>query len=110
MAPHPIRADYSYPNHLIPTEWSRKDALAIIDQTPPEVVRRARACGTPKQVAEQLQPYIAAIPEANPCWINVINYTSFLGGGNFGDGDATVDLVLDTCNHLRELNGAGALV
>jgi phthiodiolone/phenolphthiodiolone dimycocerosates ketoreductase len=110
MPPHPIRPDYSYPNHLIPTEWSRGDALEIIAQTPPEVVRRARACGTPKQVADQLQPYIAQIPEANPCWINVINYTSFLGGGSFGDGDAQVDLVRETCNHLREYNGQAAPV
>ena len=105
MDPHPIRDDYSYPNHLIPTEWSREDAMAIIEQTPPEVVRRARCSGTPGQVAEQLQPYIEAIPESNPCWINVINYSSFFGGGSFGDPDSEVDLVLDTCNHLRELNG-----
>jgi hypothetical protein len=69
------------------------------------VVRRARCCGTPQQVAEQLQPYIAAIPESNPCWINVINYSSFFGGGSFGDPDSEVDLVLETCNHLRQLNG-----
>jgi len=66
MPPHPIRDDYSYPNHLIPTEWSREDAMAVIDKTPPEVVRRARCCGTPENVASQLQPYIEAIPESNP--------------------------------------------
>ena len=102
---HPIRPDYSYPNHLLPTNWSREDALRIIEQTPPEIVRRARACGTPKSVADQLQPYIEAIPAANDCWINVINYTSFLGGGNFGDPNSAVDLVLETCNHLRAMNG-----
>ena len=105
MAPHPIRDDYSYPNHLIPTEWSREDAMAIIDETPAEVVRRARCCGTPQQVAEQLQPYVEAIPDTNPCWINVINYSSFFGGGSFGDPDSEVDLVLETCDHLRAMNG-----
>jgi phthiodiolone/phenolphthiodiolone dimycocerosates ketoreductase len=105
MGTHPIRPDYAYPNHLIPTDWSREDALAVIDQVPPEVVRRARACGTPTQVADQLQPYIEAVPEANPCWINVINYTSFLGGGSFGDPDSATDLVLETCNELRRRNG-----
>jgi len=105
LGAHPIRPDYAYPAHLIPTDWSREDALKIIDATPSEVVRRARACGTPRQVAAQLQPYIDAIPAANQCWINVINYASFLGGGAFGDPDSQVDLVLETCNHLRALNG-----
>jgi len=105
MGEHPIRPDYAYPAHLIPTDWSREDALKIIDATPSEVVRRARACGTPQQVAAQLQPYIEAIPAANECWINVINYSSFLGGGAFGDPDSAVDLVLETCNYLREMNG-----
>ena len=91
--------------HLIPTDWSREDALKIIDATPSEVVRRARACGTPASVAAQLQPYIDAVPAANQVWINVINYSSFLGGGAFGDPDSQVDLVLETCNHLREMNG-----
>lgn len=105
MGDHPIRPDYAYPAHLIPTDWSREDAMRIIDATPAEVVRRARACGTPLQVATELQQYIEAIPAANECWINVINYSTFLGGGNFGDPDSDVDLVSETCNHLREMNG-----
>jgi phthiodiolone/phenolphthiodiolone dimycocerosates ketoreductase len=105
LGEHPIRPDYSYTTHLLPTEWSREDALKIIDKTPPEVVRRARACGTPKSVADQLQAYIAAVPESNEVWVNVINYTSFLGSGNFGDPADQVDLVLESCNHLRALNG-----
>jgi phthiodiolone/phenolphthiodiolone dimycocerosates ketoreductase len=105
MGEHAIRPDYSYPNHLLPTEWSREDALKVIDQIPPEVVRHARACGTPRSVAEQIQPYIDAVPAANDVWVNVINYTSFLGGGNFGDPTNAVDLVLETVNHLRRLNG-----
>jgi phthiodiolone/phenolphthiodiolone dimycocerosates ketoreductase len=105
LGEHPIRPDYSYPTHLLPTEWSREDALKIIDKTPPEVVRRARACGTPKSVADQLQAYIAAVPESNEVWVNVINYTSFLGSGNFGDPADQIDLVLETCNQLRAMNG-----
>jgi phthiodiolone/phenolphthiodiolone dimycocerosates ketoreductase len=102
---HPIRPDYSYPTHLVPTEWSREDALQVIEKTPAEIVRRARACGTPKSVADQLQAYIAAVPASNPVWVNIINYTSFLGGGSFGDPADEVDLVLETCNHLRRMNG-----
>lgn len=45
------------------------------------------------------------MPESNEVWVNVINYTSFLGSGNFGDPADEVDLVLETCNHLRALNG-----
>ncbi len=110
MGDHPIRPDYAYPAHLVPTDWSREDAMKIIEATPPEIVRRARSCGTPMQVATELQQYIEAIPAQNECWINVINYSTFFGGGNFGDvasgeGDSGVDLVLETCNHLREMNG-----
>lgn len=68
-------------------------------------MRRARACGTPKQVARELQGYVEAVPEANEVWVNVINCTSFLGGGSFGDPGDAVDLVLETCNHMGALSG-----
>lgn len=98
---HPIRPDYSYSRDIISTDWSREDTLAIIERTPPEIVRRSRACGTPAQVADQLQPYI----EAGANWLNIINYASFVGSGNFADAAASQGLVGETIRRLRERNG-----
>jgi phthiodiolone/phenolphthiodiolone dimycocerosates ketoreductase len=57
---NPLGENYSYPRDLIPMEWSREDALKIVEQVPPEMVRNMRFCGTPRQVAEMIQPFIEA--------------------------------------------------
>jgi phthiodiolone/phenolphthiodiolone dimycocerosates ketoreductase len=98
---HPIRPDYNYARDLVAMDWSREDALAIVDQTPPAAVRLSRFCGTPAQVADQLQPYI----EAGADWLNIINYTAFVGSGDFGDAAASQDHLMDTVRLLRERNG-----
>lgn len=98
---HPIRPDYNYSRDIISTDWSRADTLAVIDKVPSSVVRKARACGTPKQVADQLQPYI----DAGLNWLNIINYAAFVGSGNFADSAASLALVTETVRILRERNG-----
>jgi len=57
---NPMGADFAYARDLIPMEWSREDALRIVDQVPTAMVRKLRMCGTPVQVAEMIQPYIEA--------------------------------------------------
>ena len=98
---HPIRPDYTYARDLISMDWSREDALAIIEKTPPEIVRKARITGTPAQVAAQIQPYI----EGGANWINVINYAAFVGSGQFSDAAAAQGLVGDVVRHMRIANG-----
>jgi phthiodiolone/phenolphthiodiolone dimycocerosates ketoreductase len=98
---HPIRPDYNYSRDIVSTDWSREDTLAVIDKIPASVVRRARAAGTPPQVADQLQPYI----EAGCDWLNIINYASFVGSGNFADAAESMLLVTETVRLLRERNG-----
>ena len=100
-AEHPIKPDFNYARDLVSVDWSREDALAIIDKTPPETVRNTRVVGTPEQVADQLQPYI----EAGANWLNIVNYATFVGSGQFGDAAAAQDLVGDTIRMLRERNG-----
>lgn len=98
---HPIRPDYTYARDAISQMWSREEALAVAAAVPPEAVRKARFCGTPTQVADQLQPYI----EAGCQWLNILNFTSLVGSGDFGDAVAAQGLVTDTINDLRARNG-----
>jgi len=44
-------------HHAIPASIERAEALRIIEAIPPRVVRDYAFCGTPEQVAEQLDPY-----------------------------------------------------
>jgi phthiodiolone/phenolphthiodiolone dimycocerosates ketoreductase len=98
---HPIRPDYTYARDAISQLWSREDALKVAEAVPPEVVRKARFCGTSQQVADQLQPYI----EAGCTWLNILNFTSLVGSGDFGDAVAAQGLVTDTINDLKARNG-----
>jgi phthiodiolone/phenolphthiodiolone dimycocerosates ketoreductase len=52
-------------------------------------------------VADQLQPYI----EAGCTWLNILNFTSLVGSGDFGDAVAAQGLVTDTINDLKARNG-----
>jgi phthiodiolone/phenolphthiodiolone dimycocerosates ketoreductase len=99
--PHPQGTGYSYPSMLIPQNWTREDALRIAEQVTPGAVRRARATGTPNQVANEIQGYI----EAGANWLNLVNYTTLLGSGDFGDALKHQSLLADTIGHLRRMNG-----
>lgn len=98
---HPIRPDYSYSRDIISMDWGREETLAVIEKVPPSIVRKARATGTPKQVAAELQGYI----DAGCNWLNVINYAGFIGSGSFADAAASQGLVTETIRLMRERNG-----
>ena len=57
---NPLGAEWSYPRDLIPMGIPREHALSIVAQITPDDVRRARFLGTPEQVADQVEPYLAA--------------------------------------------------
>ena len=99
---HPIRPDYNYARDLISMNWSREDALAIIDKVTPAHVRGARTCGTPDQVAAALQPYL----EAGANYLNIVDYSPLLGSsGQFGESGEAIDVTAACVARLRELNG-----
>ena len=98
---NPLGDDWSYPAMLLPMNYSREQALAIADEVDPGAVRFARACGTPEQVANIIQPYIEAGGNA----VNIINYNTLLSSADFGDAEKKQSLVGDTIAHLRRLNG-----
>jgi len=98
---NPLGRDWAYARDLIPMEWAREDALKIVDQVPPDMVRNLRFCGTPLQVAEQVQPFI----EAGATHVALLDYGSFVSSGDFGDQVAGSRRMLETYNHLRRFNG-----
>jgi phthiodiolone/phenolphthiodiolone dimycocerosates ketoreductase len=98
---HPIRPDYSYARDIISMDWGREETLAVIEKVPPEIVRKARATGTPKQVADELQGYI----DAGLRWLNIVNYAAFVGSGSFIEGAELQGLVTETIRLLRQRNG-----
>ena len=98
---NPLGDDWNYSSMLVPMDYSREQALAIADRVPPGAVRRARACGTPLQVAKELQPYIEAGANA----VNIVNYATLLASANFGDAEHKQSMVSETINHLRGFNG-----
>lgn len=102
---NPLGDDWSYSRDLVPAEWGREDALRIANAVSPETVRRLRICGTPRDAAKQIQPYIEA--GANYVW--AANYSGLVSVGELGRGDTGVQPILDTYAHLRAMNGQPAV-
>ncbi len=102
LGPHPIRPDFSYSRDLTSMWWTTDDAWKVIKKTPPEVVRKTRIAGTPKQVAHQIQPF----SEAGITWVNPVNFAVFIQ-------DPARSMVRDlpggVCAELRRLNGQPVL-
>lgn len=96
---NPLGDNWVYSQHLFPLEWSREDALKICHAVTPEMVRNLRLCGTPEQVADQIQPYIEA--GANHVvlgdYSGVVDTAAFFGG--------VADRHSRLFNRLRSFNG-----
>jgi phthiodiolone/phenolphthiodiolone dimycocerosates ketoreductase len=79
---NPLGDKWAYSQHLLPLEWSREDALKICDAVSSDMVRNLRLCGTPEEVADQIQPYIEA--GANHIvlgdYSGVVDTAAFFGG------------------------------
>lgn len=93
--------DWSYSRDLIPMKWSREDALKIVEQVPPEMVRNTKMTGTPKQVAQMIQPYI----EAGCNYVFVADYTGVVTTGDWGDAKDKPNYVAQTFAASRRMNG-----
>ncbi len=99
---NPLGDDWAYSRDLIPMDWSREDALKIIDQVTPEMVRALRVCGRPEVAAAQIQPYIEA--GCNYLW--AANYLGVVAQGDWGGAESGgAKALFDTYAHLREMNG-----
>lgn len=98
---NPLGADFSYARDLVPMRWSREDALAVVDQVPPEMVRHMKFCGTPEQVAGMVQGYI----DAGCTHVMLGDYGSLVNSGDMGQALEGTRRLTDTFEHLRRLNG-----
>jgi phthiodiolone/phenolphthiodiolone dimycocerosates ketoreductase len=97
---NPLGPNWSYSRDLIPMDWSREDALAIVKRVPPEAVRATRIVGTPEQAAAQIQPWL----EAGATHAFLGNYAPLVSSGNWGDmegGNATLFRTIDASRKLN---------
>ena len=97
---NPLGADWSYPRDLIPMDIGRDDALAIVDQMSADDVRATRFCGTPQQVADQLQPYV----DGGATHVMLNNYAELVLSGDFGDSTGGGRTMLELIDIMRQRN------
>lgn len=98
---NPLGADFAYSRDLIPMAWSREDALKVVEQVPPEMVRKMSFCGTPEQVAGMIQPFI----EAGCNHVMIGDYGSLVTSGDMGQALEGSQRITALFDHLRKLNG-----
>jgi phthiodiolone/phenolphthiodiolone dimycocerosates ketoreductase len=98
---NPIGEDFSYPRDLYPMEWSREDAMKVVDQIAPDMVRHFKFCGTPEQVARMIQPFI----DAGANHIMLGDYGSLVSAGDMGSAVDGSRRLAECFDHLRRLNG-----
>ena len=79
---HPFGDDWAYSKDMVPMEWSREDALRVIEQVPAEAVRRTHVNGSVAEATDQIQAYI----DAGADYISVGNYVPMFETGKFGGG------------------------
>lgn len=96
---NPLGENWAYARDLAPTEWSREEALAICDKVPLDAVRKLKICGTPKEVADRIQPYIEA--GINYVWAG--NYCALVSSGGLA-AQSSMACLMEVYNHLREMN------
>lgn len=98
---HPLGDDWSYPADLIPMEWSREDALAVVEQVPPEAVLRTHVSGTPDEAADQIQAYV----DAGCDYVIAGNYApGIVDSGRYSDAPGD-NALRRTLRELRRRNG-----
>jgi phthiodiolone/phenolphthiodiolone dimycocerosates ketoreductase len=97
----PFGRDFYYSRDFVSTEWSLEDCLKIAHQVDPAMVKRSKLLGTPREVADQVQPYI----EAGATHVGVGNFATLLTTGDWGDASEKRNLALTVIDDLRERNG-----
>jgi len=98
---NPLGEDFAYVRDLLPMEWSREDALKIVDKIAPEMVRHMRFCGTPEQVAGMIQPFV----DAGCNHVMIGDYAALVNSGDMGQAVEGSRRLTECFAHLRRLNG-----
>jgi phthiodiolone/phenolphthiodiolone dimycocerosates ketoreductase len=57
---HPMGRNWMYARKMVPYWLSRDEAMDLVDRTPREAIDHVFFVGTPKQIREQLEPYMEA--------------------------------------------------
>lgn len=59
-ATHPLGEAFYPMRDFLPSNYTREEAVRLVEQVPPEIVERVAIIGTPDRVAEEIRPYGAA--------------------------------------------------
>lgn len=98
---NPIGEDFAYVRDLYPMEWTREDAMKVVDAVSPEMVRNMKFSGTPEQVAKQIQPFI----DAGATHVMIGDYGALATSGDMGSAVSGARRLAETFDALRRLNG-----
>jgi phthiodiolone/phenolphthiodiolone dimycocerosates ketoreductase len=98
---NPLGEDFAYVRDLYPMEWSREDAMKIVDQITPDMVRHFKFSGTPEQGGNMIQPFI----EAGANHVMLGDYGSLVTAGDMGSAVEGSRRLAECFDHLRRLNG-----
>lgn len=85
---------------LFPMEWTREDAMKVVEQVSPDMVRHFKLSGTPEQVAKMVQPFI----EAGATHVLLGDYGSLVMSGDMGSAVEGSRRLAECFDHLRRLN------
>ena len=100
---NPLGDDFHYARDYDPADWDRESSLRIVEQVPEAVVRGVKICGTPKEAADQILPFI----DAGLTDVLIGNYASLTSTGDWGDAGGE-DANLTTVDLLRTALGQKA--
>ena len=98
---NPIGEDFAYVRDLYPMEWTREDALAVVDKVSPEMVRNMKFSGTPEEVAKMIQPFI----DAGANHIMIGDYGALVTSGDMGSAVSGARRLAECFAALRRQNG-----
>jgi phthiodiolone/phenolphthiodiolone dimycocerosates ketoreductase len=98
---NPIGPDFAYGRDLYPMEWSREDAMKVVDQVSPDMVRKMKFSGTPREVAKMIQPFI----DAGATHVMIGDYGALVNSGDMGSAVSGARRIAECFDALRELNG-----
>ena len=98
---NPIGEDFAYVRDLYPMEWTREDAMKVVEKVSPEMVRNMKFSGTPEAVAKMIQPFI----DAGANHVMIGDYGALVTSGDMGSAVSGARRLAETFAALRRQNG-----
>lgn len=92
----PLPQDWTYYKHLLPYTTSDADVSAIVDNVTVGHVERAWFCGSPREVADQIRPYLVEGVD----WITPFDIMPICNG----DAEGGTRRIVELCGLLKQMD------